>query len=47
MNKAELIDFVSSSADLSKASAARALEAVLDGIISALANDDIVSLMNF
>lgn len=47
MNKAELIDFISSSADISKISASRALEAVLDGIISALSKGDIVSLMNF
>lgn len=47
MNKAELIDFVSSSIDVPKVSAGRALEAVLDGIMSALSKGDIVSLMNF
>ena len=47
MNKAELIDFISSSADISKVSAGRALEALLEGVMSALSKGDMVSLMGF
>lgn len=47
MNKAELIEAVAEAADLSKASATRAVEAVLDGITTALKKDDQVSLVGF
>jgi len=47
MNKAELIDAVAESADLSKASATRALDAALDAITNALKNDDQVTLVGF
>jgi len=47
MNKAELIDAVAESADLSKASATRALDAALDAISNALKNDDQVTLVGF
>jgi DNA-binding protein HU-beta len=47
MNKTELIDFIASSAEISKVAAGRALEAVLEGIISALSKGDMVSLVNF
>lgn len=47
MNKSELIDIVAEAADISKASAARATDALLDGIIAALKKDDQVSLVGF
>lgn len=47
MNKSELIDFISSSADISKASAGRALEAFLEAVSSALSKGEMVSLMGF
>ncbi len=47
MNKADLIGHVAEKANLSKADAAAAVEAVLDGVMSALKNDDAVSLVGF
>ena len=47
MNKSDLIDSVAASADLSKASAGRAVDAVLDGIGGALGTGDTVSLVGF
>ncbi len=47
MNKSDLIDHIATQADLSKASATRALEAVLGGIESALKAGDTVSLVGF
>jgi len=47
MNKAELIDKVSGAAELNKASAARAVEAVLDAIAATLKNGDQVTLSGF
>lgn len=47
MNKSDLIDHIASQADLSKASASRALEAVLAGIESALKAGDTVALVGF
>jgi len=47
MNKAELIDAVASEADLSKADATRATDAVLDSITSALRKGDQVTLVGF
>ena len=47
MNKSELIDAVAESADLPKASATRAIDAVLDSITKALQNGDTVSLVGF
>lgn len=47
MNKTELIDAIAGSADLPKASAGRALDAVLDGIADALKKGDQVSLVGF
>lgn len=47
MNKAELIDAVASAADLSKADAARAVDAVTDSISRALKRGDQVSLVGF
>ncbi|GAB3381018.1 HU family DNA-binding protein [Spongiibacter taiwanensis] len=47
MNKSELIDAIAESADLSKASAGRALDAAVEAITNALKNDDSVSLVGF
>ncbi len=47
VNKSELIDAVAASADISKASAARALDAMLDSITDALKSDDSVVLVGF
>lgn len=47
MNKAELIDAVAAAADISKASATRAVDAVFDNITAALKKDDAVSLIGF
>ncbi|MEN9726456.1 MAG: DNA-binding protein HU-beta [Pseudomonadota bacterium] len=47
MNKTELIDAVAGAADLSKASAARAVDAVTDAILAALAKGDNVALAGF
>ena len=38
MNKSDLVDAVASSADMSKAQASNAVDAVLDGISGALSN---------
>lgn len=47
MNKSELIDAIAASADISKASAARALDAMVESIAGALAKGDQVSLVGF
>ncbi len=47
MNKSELIDAVAASADLSKASAGRALDAALEAVTGALKNGDSVALVGF
>ena len=47
MNKAELIDAVAADADLSKAAAGRALDAVLEAITKALKKKDTVTLVGF
>ena len=47
MNKSELIDAIASDADISKASAGRALDSVLGSITGALSNGDSVSLVGF
>lgn len=47
MNRTDLIDFISASADLTKAAAARALEAYEEGIKSSLQKGDPVVLVNF
>jgi DNA-binding protein HU-beta len=47
MNKAELIDAIADSADLSKASAARALDSAIDSITKALKKGDTVTLVGF
>ena len=47
MNKSELIEAVADAADLSKASAGRAVDAVLGSITSALQEGEQVSLVGF
>ena len=47
MNKSELIDAIAESADLSKASATRALDAVIDTITDSLKSGDQVVLVGF
>lgn len=47
MNKSELIDAIATSADISKAAAGRALDAVTESITQALKKDDQVALVGF
>ena len=47
MNKSELIDAIASEADISKASAGRALDSMINSITGALSNGDSVSLVGF
>lgn len=47
MNKSELIDAIASEADISKASAGRALDSMLSSVTGALSNGDSVSLVGF
>jgi DNA-binding protein HU-beta len=47
VNKAELIDLVADSADLSKSAAARAVDAVFDGITGSLRGGGTVTMVGF
>jgi DNA-binding protein HU-beta len=47
MNKAELIDSVASAADLSKADAGRAVDAVVDSVTAALKRGEQVAVIGF
>ena len=47
MNKNELVDAIAEEADLSKASAGRALDAAINSITGALTKQDTVSLVGF
>jgi DNA-binding protein HU-beta len=47
VNKSDLVDAIAKSADLSKAAAARALDATVDTIKKALKKGDTVSLVGF
>ena len=47
MNKSDLVDAIAKSADLSKAAAARALDATVDTIKKSLKKGDTVSLVGF
>ncbi len=47
MNKSELIDAIATTADLTKADAGRALDAVLDSVTNALKAGDQVTLVGF
>ena len=47
MNKSELIDAVAASADLPKAAAGRAIDAMIDAITDSLKKEDPVVLVGF
>jgi len=47
VNKTELVDAIADSADLSKAAASRALDAVINSVTDALKDGDQVSLVGF
>ena len=47
MTKAELVDFIAEKADLTKADAARALEAVMEGVTAGLKESGKVTLVGF
>ncbi|MDH5258976.1 MAG: HU family DNA-binding protein, partial [Gammaproteobacteria bacterium] len=47
MNKADLIDAIAESSDISKAAATRALDATINSITEALKSGDTVSLVGF
>ena len=47
MNKAELIDVVADAADISKAAAARSVEAMLQAVADSLKSGDTVTLVGF
>lgn len=47
MNKSELIDAIAASADLPKAAAGRALDAMIDSVTEALQSGDSVVLVGF
>ncbi|WP_018277169.1 HU family DNA-binding protein [Teredinibacter turnerae] len=47
MNKSELVEAIAASADISKAAAGRALDAVTESIASALKEGDQVALVGF
>lgn len=47
MNKSELIDVVAESADLPKAAAGRAIDAMIDAITDSLKKEDPVVLVGF
>jgi DNA-binding protein HU-beta len=47
VNKSQLVDTIAASADISKAGAGRALDALTDAITEALKNGDQVALVGF
>lgn len=47
MNKSELVDAIAEGADISKASAGRALDSALDAVTTSLKNGGPVSLVGF
>lgn len=47
MNKAELIEAVAAAADLSKAAAARAVDAMIDSVTASLKSGDQVTVVGF
>ena len=47
MTKAELVEFIAENADLTKAEAARALEAMVDGVTEGLKKTGKVTLVGF
>ncbi len=47
MNKSELIDAIAASADIPKAAASRALDAMVESVTESLKQGDSVSLVGF
>jgi DNA-binding protein HU-beta len=47
VNKTELIDYIATSADISKASATRALDAMIEAVTTTLQKNDSVTLVGF
>ncbi len=47
MTKAELVEFIAENADLTKADAARALEAMIEGVVKGLKTKKKVTLVGF
>lgn len=47
MNKTELIDATAKAADISKAAAGKALDAIVDAVVKAVAKNDSVTLVGF
>lgn len=47
LNKTELVDYMATKADISKASASRSLDAALEAIQNSLSQGDTVSLVGF
>ncbi len=47
MNKADLVSVMANEADISKAQATKALDAMLDAVVGALKDGDKVTLVNF
>lgn len=47
MNKSELIEATAKAADISKAAAERALSAMIDAVVNAVAKGDTVTLVGF
>ena len=47
MNKAELVDIAAKEADISKAAAGKALDAVINAIVKAVSKGDNVTLVGF
>lgn len=47
MNKTELIEEIAKSADITKASATRALDAMIEAVTTSLQNSDTVTLVGF
>lgn len=47
MNKSELIDAIAAQAELTKAAAGRAVDALIDEVVNAVAKGDTVTLVGF
>jgi DNA-binding protein HU-beta len=47
MNKSELVDAMATAADISKAAAARALDAFVESVVGAVAKGEAVALVGF
>lgn len=47
MNKSELIDAIAAQAELTKAAAGRAVDALIDEVVTAVAKGDTVTLVGF